>query len=110
LLADLKISKEGMALVLEAAVLNVVAGQEEAFEKAVEAATLLIAATPGFISIVVHRCIETTSRYLLLVQWSTLEDHTVGFRQSDRYEKWREALHHFYDPMPLVEHYGDPLF
>ena len=53
----------------------------------------------------VHRCIETPNRYLLLVQWEKLEDHTIGFRQSNRYSKWREMLHHFYDPFPTVEHY-----
>lgn len=65
----------------------------------------LIAATPGFGGMNVHRCIETPNRYLLLVQWEKLEDHTIGFRQSNRYSKWREMLHHFYDPFPTVEHY-----
>jgi len=41
----------------------------------------------------------------LLVQWQTLEDHTVGFRGSAPYLEWRALLHHFYDPMPQVEHF-----
>ncbi|PEL50642.1 antibiotic biosynthesis monooxygenase, partial [Bacillus toyonensis] len=44
-------------------------------------------------------------KYLLLVQWETLEDHTVGFRQSEQYQKWKALLHHFYDPFPTVEHF-----
>ena len=67
----------------------------------------LIEATPGFVTINVRRCIETPNRYLLLVSWNTLEDHAVGFRQSDRYAQWRELLHHFYDPFPTVEHYAE---
>jgi heme-degrading monooxygenase HmoA len=39
------------------------------------------------------------------VQWERLEDHTEGFRQSLAYEEWRAALHHFYDPFPVVEHF-----
>jgi heme-degrading monooxygenase HmoA len=57
----------------------------------------------------VRRCIETRNRYLLLVAWEKLEDHTVGFRQSARYQEWRALLHHFYEPFPIVEHYEAPL-
>jgi heme-degrading monooxygenase HmoA len=60
---------------------------------------------PGFVSLDLQRCVEQANRYALLVQWSTLEDHTVGFRQSAQYQRWRALLHHFYDPFPQVEHY-----
>jgi heme-degrading monooxygenase HmoA len=95
-------------MILETAILNVRAGQEPAFEAAMLKAKALIAASPGFISLKVQRCIETPSRYLLLVEWCTLEDHTVGFRGSERYQEWRALLHHFYDPFPTVEHYAAP--
>ncbi len=94
-------------MILEAALLHVRPGQEEAFEEAMRSARPLIAATPGFIDIQVQRSIEAPSNYILLVRWQNLEDHTVGFRQSERYSKWREALHHFYDPFPVVEHYRE---
>ncbi len=97
-------------MILEAAILNVRSGQEAAFESAIRAAKPLIAATPGFVDIDVQRCLERPSNYLLLVRWETLEDHTVGFRQSERYQEWRKALHHFYDPFPVVEHYGESVF
>jgi heme-degrading monooxygenase HmoA len=95
--------------VLELAVLNVRPGQELAFEQAMRAARPLIAATPGFLKLELRRCIETANRYLLLVTWEKLEDHTIGFRQSERYAQWKQLLHHFYDPFPTVEHYGDLL-
>jgi heme-degrading monooxygenase HmoA len=94
-------------MILESALLEVKPGEEAAFEAAMEEARPLIAATPGFLSIAVRRCLETPNRYLLLVEWEKLEDHTVGFRQSARYEKWRALLHHFYDPFPRVEHFAD---
>ncbi len=96
-------------MILEVAVLNVVPGEESAFEEAIQTAKPLIAATPGFGSIRIHRCIETPNRYLLLVTWKTLENHTIGFRQSDQYQAWRKLLHHFYDPFPVVEHYEDAI-
>ncbi len=94
-------------MILEVALLNVRLGQEAAFETAMRDARPLIAATPGFLGIEIRRCVETPNRYLLHVSWETLEDHTIGFRQSDRYQQWRTLLHHFYDPIPTVEHYQE---
>lgn len=94
-------------MILEVAILNVrpaMAGAE--FETAMRTAAPLIASTPGYISHEVRRCLEAPHRYILLVQWNTLEDHTVGFRQSPQYQEWRKHLHHFYDPFPTVEHYA----
>jgi heme-degrading monooxygenase HmoA len=92
-------------MILEAAVLNVRPGEEVGFEQAFRTASPLIAATPGYISHELRRCIETKGRYLLLVKWETLEAHTIGFRQSPAYQQWKLMLHHFYEPFPLVEHY-----
>lgn len=60
---------------------------------------------PGYLSHQLQRCIETENKYLLLVEWQTLQDHTVGFRQSPQYQQWKQRLHHFYDPFPVVEHF-----
>lgn len=92
-------------MILEVAHLDVKAGQEDAFEVAFSEAKNMIATMPGFVSLELQRCIETTNRYLLLVRWQTLEDHTVGFRSSPQYQRWKMLLHHFYDPFPTVEHY-----
>jgi len=94
-------------MILESAMLNVKPGQNAAFEATMAEARPLIAASPGFLGIEVRPCLERPGRYLLLVQWARLEDHTEGFRTSDRYEKWRALLHHFYDPFPTVEHFSD---
>jgi len=92
-------------MILEAAILNVKPGQEPAFERAFREAKPIIASMPGFISLELQHCVEEKSRYLLLVQWKRLEDHTVGFRQSSQYQQWKKLLHHFYEPFPIVEHY-----
>ena len=92
-------------MILEAAILNVRAGSELEFEAAFRTASPIIASTPGCLGYQLQRCLETTGRYLLLVHWRSLEDHTVGFRQSPAYARWRELLHHFYEPFPTVEHF-----
>jgi len=92
-------------MILEVALLNVRSGQENQFERAFAQAAPIIASTKGYITHELQRCIETPNRYVLLVRWQTLEDHTVGFRESSEYQEWRRLLHHFYDPFPVVEHF-----
>ena len=92
-------------MILEVAILSVQPGQEQAFEAAFGEAAPIIDGMPGCISHQLQRCIEHPGRYLLLVNWQSLEDHTVGFRQSPGYQRWKALLHHFYDPFPTVEHY-----
>ncbi len=92
-------------MVTEHALLPVRPGSEAAFEAAFAEAMPLIARTPGFISLRLERSIESRSTYLLLVDWNDIEDHTEVFRGSLDYERWRELLHRFYDPIPGVEHF-----
>lgn len=92
-------------MILEVATLDVIPGQETSFETAFREAQAIIAGMHGYISHELQRCIENPSRYLLLVTWETLEDHTVGFRGSPQYGHWKTLLHHFYDPFPTVEHF-----
>lgn len=75
------------------------------FEGAFSRASAIISAMPGYVSHRLQHCIEVPGRYILLVEWQTLEDHTVGFRGSAEYQQWKKMLHHFYDPFPVVEHY-----
>lgn len=95
--------------VLEHALLPVRAGSEAEFEAAMAAARPLIEASPGFIALEIRRPIMAGQPYLLLVEWRSVEDHQDGFRQSDRYRQWRALLHPYYDPMPEVGYFGDPL-
>jgi heme-degrading monooxygenase HmoA len=92
-------------VILEHAALDVIPGRETDFEAAFAEARTIIAAMPGFVWLRLARGIERPGSYLLLVEWERLEDHTVGFRGSEAYERWRSLLHHFYDPFPTVEHY-----
>ena len=91
--------------ILEVAVLPVRTGRGPEFEAAFEKAASIISASPGYLSHELRRCLESEGRYILLVRWRTLEDHTMGFRGSAAYQEWRRLLHHFYDPFPTVEHY-----
>jgi heme-degrading monooxygenase HmoA len=92
-------------MILEVAFLIVRDGQNNAFEEAFKEAQTIISSMQGYVSHQLLRCFEVPDKYLLLVDWRQLEDHTIGFRQSDGYQEWSRLLHHFYDPFPTVEHF-----
>ena len=92
-------------MITEIALLTIRKGQSTAFEEAFIKAQPIIEASKGYIQHELHQCIELDDKYLLTVRWNSLEDHTVGFRQSEGYNEWKKLLHHFYDPFPVVEHY-----
>jgi heme-degrading monooxygenase HmoA len=92
-------------MILEHAILSVRSGSESDFEEAFQMARPLISRQPGFCSLSISHSIESPNLYLLLVEWDSVEAHTEGFRGSADYERWKELLHHFYDPFPVVEHF-----
>jgi heme-degrading monooxygenase HmoA len=92
-------------MILEVAILDIKSGLNKEFEAAFQIAAKIICTMTGYISHELQHCVENEQRYILLVRWQTLEDHTIGFRQSTQYQEWRALLHHFYDPFPVVEHY-----
>ncbi|GAX34756.1 antibiotic biosynthesis monooxygenase family protein [Nodularia sp. NIES-3585] len=94
-------------MILEAVILNIKPGLEDNFESAFKKASSIISSSKGYLSHELHRCIEAQDKYLLLVKWETLEDHTVGFRGSAEYQEWKNLLHHFYEPFPTVEHFEE---
>jgi heme-degrading monooxygenase HmoA len=92
-------------MILEMAVLHVKPGQADDFQIAFRQAEPIIAGAAGYVSHELQRCIEDPQQFLLLVRWQRLEDHTQGFRGSAGYQRWKELLHHFYDPFPQVLHF-----
>ena len=94
-------------MILEVAVLTITPEMNRQFEAAFTEAAKIISSMPGYISHNLHKCIEREDRYLLLINWQTLENHTIGFRESAEYQTWKKLLHHFYDPFPTVEHYRE---
>lgn len=97
-------------MILEAVMLQVKEGFEKDYEQAFREASTIISSMKGYKSHELQRCMEVKGKYLLLVKWETLEDHTIGFRQSQEYLEWKTQLHHFYSPFPVVEHFENVTF
>jgi len=92
-------------MILEVAILHIKERLSQDFEIAFGKAQKIISSMKGYISHDLKKCIEQDDKYILLVNWETIEDHEIGFRKSDEYQQWKALLHHFYEPFPIVEHY-----
>ncbi|AXB48216.1 antibiotic biosynthesis monooxygenase family protein [Amycolatopsis albispora] len=96
-------------MVTEIALIEVHPGQEADFEKAVATAVPLFEAAEGCHGVRLRRSVEFPQRYRLLVEWETVEHHTVTFRGSAAFARWRELAGPFFAAPPQVEHVHDVL-
>ena len=94
-------------MVVEIADFAVLAGQEDEFADAVEKGLAYVADTPGFRNARLTRGVESPSRFVLLIEWDSLEAHTVGFRESENFTRWRGLVGPFFDGQPRVEHFNE---
>ncbi len=94
-------------MILELADIRIQPGQNAAFEEAlVRGLQTVIHQAKGFQGYKINKGIESPERYLLQIFWATLEDHTVGFRESDLFTQWRGIVGPFFAAPPVVEHFN----
>jgi heme-degrading monooxygenase HmoA len=94
-------------MILEQAILYIKEHQSKAFEADFKKAGNIINKMPGYKIHQLLKCLEVEDKYLLLVEWETIEDHIIGFRGSEEYQNWKSLLHHYYQPFPVVEHFTE---
>jgi heme-degrading monooxygenase HmoA len=92
-------------MILEVAILHLIENKEQEFEADFKKASQYISSIRGYIKHTLKKCIEEKNKYILLVEWETLENHTIDFRESEQYLEWKKLLHHYYNPFPIVKHY-----
>ena len=95
-------------MITEHALITIQAGRQAEFESEFPKAQAVISQATGFIDLQLQRGIESPETYLLLIHWQTLDDHTVGFRQSDLFAQWRAIIGPFFASPPAVDHF-EPL-
>jgi heme-degrading monooxygenase HmoA len=96
-------------MIIEHAVFHIKTGEENSFEAAFPEAVQYIAASAGFEGLELRPSLERVSTYHLVVRWRTLEDHTVGFRESEKFALWRGVIGPFFASPPEVEHFAEPV-
>lgn len=93
-------------MILELADFSIQPGQNAAFEAAIQHGLhTVISQAKGFEGYKLNHCIENPQRYILQIFWTTLEDHTVGFRESPAFPAWRAIVGPFFASPPVVEHF-----
>ncbi len=94
-------------MIFEIADIHVQPGRASEFEQALnQGLHEVFPQARGFLGHEVQRCIETPERYVLLLRWETVEDHTVGFRGSPLFAQWRGLVGDFFAQPPKVEHFS----
>ncbi|HLX78798.1 MAG TPA: antibiotic biosynthesis monooxygenase family protein [Acidimicrobiales bacterium] len=92
-------------MIVEQAVITVAEGKEESFETAFAEAKSVMASSPGCQSVQLYRCIEEPERFLLFVEWDSVEAHMEGFRKSAAFDEWREIVGPYFAYLSDMSHY-----
>jgi heme-degrading monooxygenase HmoA len=94
-------------MVLEVALIDVFPGQEDEFAASYRLGHPILAGTPGCLSVRMTRGIESASRFVLLVEWESVEAHEKNFRETERFAQWRGLIGGYFATPPLVEHFNE---
>jgi len=92
-------------MILEIATFDIKPNSLSKFKSACEEAALVISKSKGFVGVDFKQCVEADKKFVALISWETLEDHTVGFRESDLFTQWRAILSPYFNTPPVAEHY-----
>ena len=93
-------------MILELADIRIAPGKNAEFEAAIQrGAETVIANAKGFRGYKVNRGVESAERYILMIYWETLENHTVDFRGGPLFPQWRAIVGPFFAVPPVVEHF-----
>ena len=93
-------------MILEIADIRIHADQQTAFDEAIQRGLdKVISKARGYRGFKVNKGVEHPERYVLMIFWDTLEDHTVHFRQSAAFADWRAIVGPFFASPPQVEHF-----
>jgi heme-degrading monooxygenase HmoA len=96
----------GLTVILEIADIRIHPSQQAGFEEAVQRGiATVISKAQGYKGYKVNKGVESPERYVLMIFWETLEDHTVGFREGPLFPAWRAIVGPFFAAPPQVEHF-----
>ncbi|MFZ6846113.1 antibiotic biosynthesis monooxygenase family protein [Undibacterium sp. RuTC16W] len=94
-------------MILELADIRIQPGKQAEFDLAIQRGlTEVISHAKGFRGYKVNKGIESPERYVLMIFWDTLENHTVDFRESPAFLQWRGIVGSFFAVPPTVEHFN----
>ena len=93
-------------MILEIADIRIPPGKEAEFDAAIiRGVETVISKARGFRGYKVNRGIESPERYILMIFWDTVENHTADFRGSPAFQEWRAIVGPYFASPPVVEHF-----
>lgn len=93
-------------MILELADIRIPAGKNAEFDAAIQRGVeTVISKAKGFRGYKVNKGVESPERYILMIYWDTLENHTVDFREGPLFPQWRAIVGPFFAAPPVVEHF-----
>ncbi len=94
-------------MILELADIRIHPGKQAEFDAAVQKGIdTVVSKSKGFRGFKINKGIETPERYVLMIFWETLENHTVDFRESQAFKDWRAIVGPYFAAPPAVEHFN----
>ena len=91
-------------MIHEVASILIKPGMGRRFEQGFSEALPLFQRANGCRSVRLERSVEDPLRYLIVIDWETLEDHVVAFRNSEDHGRWRALVGEFFAAPPSVDH------
>lgn len=93
-------------MILEIADITIPPGKQAEFDEAIQRGlSTVVSQAKGFRGFKVNKGVESPERYVLMIYWDTLEDHTVGFRGGPLFPQWRAIVGPYFAKPPMVEHF-----
>jgi len=94
-------------MILELADIRIHPGKQTEFDAAVQKGIdTVVSKSKGFRGFKINKGIETPERYVLMIFWETLENHSVDFRESQAFKDWRAIVGPYFAAPPAVEHFN----
>ncbi len=94
-------------MILEIADITIPPGKQAEFDEAIQRGlNTVISKAAGFRGFKVNKGVESPERYILMIYWETLENHTVDFRQGPLFAQWRAIVGPYFAKPPVVEHFS----
>jgi len=93
-------------MILEIADIRIAPGKQAEFDEAIQRGVATVASkATGFRGYKVNKGVESPERYILMIYWDTLENHTVDFREGPLFPQWRAIVGPYFAAPPVVEHF-----
>ena len=93
-------------MILEVAEFRIKPGTQADFDAAIKRGVeTVIAKAKGYRGYQVQKGIDSPERYLLMIHWDSVENHTVDFRQSPAFQEWRAFVSPYFAAPPVTEHF-----